>query len=420
MAVVRLSVPVATEPPSVGVLRPLTGQIEAGYATSTTGSPPNPPPIPWDQRTSGATTVAVAISVPITAKDLFIWWSASCFLAIQLTDRTTLVTKRSSELRIFVSYQGPGPGRTGPRRSFHDRYRQKDAASARLGRPGAPPYGSRNRNDWRIIGAMRRDVGAELEVEISAPTTLEFQIAVAPHPNTEVSESLSFVLDGNRFQPLEISGVHGNRIHKLDAPVGNLKVNYAATIVGQTDPAPVTEYDLSMYLRPSRYAEADKFYGFAATEFGNYIDSATLLEKVSSWVGTRLNYVPGSSDPIDGAVDTLLAGAGVCRDFAHLVVALLRAVNVPARVVSVYAPGLYPMDFHAVAEAFVEGQWRVVDGTLLAPRQTLVRIATGRDAADIASLDNHKGQIELNQLVVTAVVEGGLPRDSIDQLVSIR
>ena len=110
----------------------------------------------------------------------------------------------------------------------------------------------------------------------------------------------------------------------------------------------------------------------------------------------------------------------VCRDFAHLVVALLRAVYVPARVVSVYAPGLYPMDFHAVAEVFVEGQWRVVDGTLLAPRQTLVRIATGRDAADIAFLDNHNGAITLNRLVVAAVVEGNLPRDSINQLVSIR
>ena len=170
-----------------------------------------------------------------------------------------------------------------------------------------------------------------------------------------------------------------------------LKVDYAATIIGRTDPAPVTEYDQSMYLRPSRYAEADKFFGFAATEFGKYVDSATLLERVSSWVGTRLNYVPGSSDPIDGAADTLLAGAGVCRDYAHLVVALLRAVFVPARLVSVYAPGLYPMDFHAVAEAFVEGQWRVVDATLLAPRQSLVRIATGRDAADTAFLDNHKG-----------------------------
>jgi transglutaminase-like putative cysteine protease len=271
----------------------------------------------------------------------------------------------------------------------------------------------------RSISAVKRDVGAQLEVGITAPTTLEFQIAVAPHPTAEVTESLSFVLDGKPVQPLEISGVHGNRIHKLDVAEGNLTVDYAASIIGQADPPPVTEYDLSMYLRPSRYAEADKFFGFAATEFGNYVDSTTLLEKVSSWVGTRLNYVPGSSDPIDGAVDTLLAGNGVCRDYAHLVVALLRAVNVPARLVAVYAPGLYPMDFHAVAEAFVEGQWRVVDGTLLAPRQSLVRIATGRDAADTAFLDNHKGAIMLNKLYVTAIVDGDLPMDSIDELVSI-
>jgi transglutaminase-like putative cysteine protease len=120
-------------------------------------------------------------------------------------------------------------------------------------------------------------------------------------------------------------------------------------------------------LRPSRYAEADKFFGFAATEFAQYADSATLLERVSSWVGTRLDYVPGSSDPIDGAADTLLAGAGVCRDYAHLVIALLRALNMPARLAAVYAPGCEPMDFHAVAEAFVDGEWRVVDATCLAP-----------------------------------------------------
>ena len=84
-----------------------------------------------------------------------------------------------------------------------------------------------------------------------------------------------------------------------------------------------------------------------------------------------------------------------------------------------YAPGLFPMDFHAVAEAYVEGQWRVVDGTLLAPRQTLVRIATGRDAADTAFLDNHKGSINLNKLAVTAIVDGDLPVDSVDELVSI-
>lgn len=262
-------------------------------------------------------------------------------------------------------------------------------------------------------------MGAELDVAVTAPSTLEFQIAVAPHPHTQVSEELTFTLNGNPLQFKEISGTHGNRIHKQDVPVGDLKVHYAATIVGRTDPAPVTDYDLSVYLRPSRYAEADKFYGFAATEFGSYADSTTLLARVSTWVGSRLSYVPGSSDPIDGAVETLLAGAGVCRDYAHLVVALLRAVNVPARVVSVYAPGLFPMDFHAVAEAFVDGHWRVVDGTLLAPRQTLVRIATGRDAADIAFLDNHDGMIILNRLEVTAYSDGDLPRDAIDQLVSI-
>ena len=82
---------------------------------------------------------------------------------------------------------------------------------------------------------MRRQVGAALEVEITAPTTLEFQIAVAPHPGTTVFEALSFVLNGSAVSALEISGVHGNRIHKLDVPVGTLVVDYAATIVGRTD-----------------------------------------------------------------------------------------------------------------------------------------------------------------------------------------
>lgn len=270
---------------------------------------------------------------------------------------------------------------------------------------------------------MKRDVGAELDVQITAPTTLEFQIAVAPQAGLEVTESLSFVLDGNEI-PLseinEISGEHGNRIHKFDVSGGYLKATYSATVIGQAEAAPLRDIDFSTYLRPSRYAEADKFFGFAATEFGDLADSPDIVEKVSSWVGARLSYVPGSSDPIDGAADTLLAGAGVCRDYAHLVIAVLRAVNVPARLVSVYAPGCQPMDFHAVAEAFVNGQWVVADATCLAPRQSMVRIATGRDAADTAFLDNHKGSINLTNMIITATVDGDLPRDNVDQLVSFR
>jgi transglutaminase-like putative cysteine protease len=110
----------------------------------------------------------------------------------------------------------------------------------------------------------------------------------------------------------------------------------------------------------------------------------------------------------------------VCRDYAHLVIALLRALNVPARLAAVYAPGCHPMDFHAVVEAFVDAEWRVVDATCLAPRQSMVRIATGRDAADTAFLDNHKGSVTLKNMAITAFVDGELPLDSVDQLVSLR
>jgi hypothetical protein len=78
------------------------------------------------------------------------------------------------------------------------------------------------------------------------------------------------------------------------------------------------------------------------------------------------------------------------------------------------------MDFHAVAEAYVDGVWRVVDATCLAPRQSMVRIATGRDAADTAFLDNHNGSITLTSTLITAVVDGELPRDSVSELISIR
>ena len=120
--------------------------------------------------------------------------------------------------------------------------------------------------------------------------------------------------------------------------------------------------------------------------------------------------------PTDGAEQTLLARRGVCRDYAHLVIALLRALDIPARMVAVYAPGLDPMDFHAVAEAWVDDTWQVVDATALAPRQSLVRISTGRDAADTAFLTNHWADLILRELSVFAVVDE-LPRDDVRELV---
>jgi transglutaminase-like putative cysteine protease len=265
-----------------------------------------------------------------------------------------------------------------------------------------------------------RSVGVEIELEVTEPTVLDFQIAVSRRPGIDVSESLTIKRNGKALEPREIIGAHGSRIHVMAVDKGPVSLSYSATVNGRADPEPVSDIDTTTYLRPSRYAEADKFFGFATTEFQQYGTSVALLERVSSWVGTRLSYVPGSSDPIDGATETLLAGAGVCRDYAHLVIALLRAVNVPARLAAVYAPGCHPMDFHAVAEALIDGVWRVVDATCLAPRQSMVRIATGRDAADTAFLDNHGGAITLQNMTVTAVVDGELPKDSVEQLVCLQ
>ena len=84
-----------------------------------------------------------------------------------------------------------------------------------------------------------------------------------------------------------------------------------------------------------------------------------------------------------------------------------------------YAPGLNPMDFHAVAEACVDGAWYVVDPTCLAPRQSLVRIATGADAADTAFLTIVSGRAALGTMWVTAIVEPDLPNDEVTDLIQL-
>ena len=99
-----------------------------------------------------------------------------------------------------------------------------------------------------------------------------------------------------------------------------------------------------------------------------------------------------------------MTGQGVCRDYAHVVIALLRAMDMPARYAACFAPGLQPMDFHAVAEAYLDGAWYVIDGTRLANRRSLVRIATGRDAADCAFLSYHGGYVGLQRMRVDAWV----------------
>lgn len=263
-----------------------------------------------------------------------------------------------------------------------------------------------------------RTVSADIDVDVTAAGQVVFQVAVAKAAGLTVQESIDLTLDGAPVAFRELTGVTGSRFHVAEPAPGKLLMSYHATVLGRAEAPQVLDYELIEYRRPSRYAESDKLASVAFREFGQ-LSGADLLGAVAAWVGGHLTYVSGSSDPIDGSVDTFLLGQGVCRDYAHVVVALLRARNVPARLVAVYAPGLSPMDFHAVAEAFVDGHWHVVDGTLLAPRSSLVRIATGRDAADTAFLNNFGGAICFNSATVTAVIEGQLPTDDPRTLVSL-
>lgn len=265
-------------------------------------------------------------------------------------------------------------------------------------------------NDLYQHAELQRTVAAHLEVYVSEQSDLVLAIAASVGHDRR-HEQLLVSLDG---APVDV---------RWDGPLcfleglnpGLLLVDYSATVFGLLTQATATAHDVFEYIRPSRYCESDQMGPLARSQFDG-LEGADLLAGISSWVGVNIDYVPGSSRPIDGAIATLLGREGVCRDFAHLTTALLRANNIPARVVSVYAPGLNPMDFHAVTEACLDGAWYVVDPTCLAPRQSMVRIATGADATDIAFLTTLRGAIDLNYMGVSAMTNSGLVDDDITQL----
>jgi transglutaminase-like putative cysteine protease len=254
---------------------------------------------------------------------------------------------------------------------------------------------------------MRTDVACSLTVSSPAPATALLQVAVAE----PAGEQLTVVSGGQPATPEEIA-VPGARVHRLQLAAGDTTISYTASVDPAGSPRRVTPAEWAEHLRPSRYCPSDQLEGYATTEFDRSLPRAELVTAVAAWVHGRLAYTAGSSRPVDTAVDTLLLGQGVCRDYAHLTITLLRALEVPARLVAVYAPGLSPMDFHAVVEADVDGVWQTVDATRLAPTSALVRICTGRDAADTAFLSLFGGQATLGGMTVTAVVDGDLPAPS--------
>jgi transglutaminase-like putative cysteine protease len=153
---------------------------------------------------------------------------------------------------------------------------------------------------------------------------------------------------------------------------------------------PISELPASVlaYLLPSRYCESDRLHRFAFAEFGALWQGYERVCAIRDWVRRHVDFLSNSSDGNTSACDTLVTKQGVCRDFAHLMIALCRAVNIPARFATGMDygadPNLGPSDFHAYVEAYVGGRWYLFDPSGTAIPMGLIRLATGRDAAEAA------------------------------------
>lgn len=155
------------------------------------------------------------------------------------------------------------------------------------------------------------------------------------------------------------------------------------------------------YLMPSRYSPADQFLRFTGRQFGGLVGGAAVIA-ILKWIRSHVDYVHGVSNAQTTAEGTFVDRAGVCRDFTHLGLALCRAAGIPARAVAAYALALDPPDFHAVFEVWLGDGWWLIDPTGLAPVAGLIRIAHGRDAADIAFLTT-SGAVEPIAMRVSVV-----------------
>ncbi|MEM8540295.1 MAG: transglutaminase family protein [Pseudomonadota bacterium] len=190
---------------------------------------------------------------------------------------------------------------------------------------------------------------------------------------------------------------------------GNFEFAYKAVVEVSREPFELAEAqqksvaslpsEVVKYLMPSRYCNPDFFEEIVTTQFGALSGGALVLA-MSDWIHSNFDYVAGASDSDTTAIDTYIDRQGVCRDYAHVLIAMARAAAIPARMVSAYAPRVLPQDFHAVVEVFLDDRWHLVDPTRMAAAEDIVIIGVGRDAADVSFLTSF-GAVELIRLSVT-------------------
>lgn len=227
----------------------------------------------------------------------------------------------------------------------------------------------------------------------------DFVLLALPAEAYASDDQISVAVDGEPIDWRILPAAHDTRQLVFAAPAGTLEVAIETRLTSLQ--RPIDDVDPARYLEDSRYVEASALRGFVDERFGR-ASGFEQLDAMRNWIARGFTYSPAMSAIDDSAVTTLGKRGGMCRDYAHVMIALARAAGIPARYVGVFAPGLHPPDFHAVAEAHVNGDWWVFDPTGLAPRGSLIRIATGADALETAWATTAGNPVRLTQLSVEA------------------
>ena len=192
--------------------------------------------------------------------------------------------------------------------------------------------------------------------------------------------------------------ITANRINRLYTEGGQVTISYAGTVELEhtlNNPAVITECpvrtlpsEVVPYIFPSRFCPSDKMRGIAMAIFGNVAPGYARVASICEWVSQHVRFSPGASNATTCAIDTFDSRSGVCRDYAHLMITVCRALNIPARYVTGVDygadPSLGPSDFHAYVEVFLGNRWYLFDASGMSPVMGLIRIGTGRDAADVS------------------------------------
>lgn len=239
---------------------------------------------------------------------------------------------------------------------------------------------------------MRLNAGCEINFEASEPIPVILMLK----PRSGFGQVIlrgEYILKPN-VPVREYTDPYGNFCQRLVVPQGSLhlKVSVSAETSDEIDlpfdapfvPVPDLPDSVLQFLLPSRYCPSDQMSALANQMMSGIRPGYAQVEAIRSWIQSKVEYRYGTSNSSTSALDTVTKRVGVCRDFAHLGIALCRSLDIPARMVVGYLYELEPMDLHAWFEAFVGGRWYTFDATQQEPKGNRIAIAYGRDAADVA------------------------------------